>query len=378
MEHRQALAKARRWVIKIGSALLTNDGLGLNRSAIALWVKDVAALRNAGHEVVLVSSGSVAEGMARLGWTQRPGKVAELQAAAALGQASLIEAYQCELQKFELNAAQILLVHDDLSNRRRYLNARSTLKTLLGLGAVPIINENDSVATDEIRFGDNDSLAGMVANLIEADGLMLLTDQPGLYDADPRLKADACLIDEASAMDQSLVAMAGDGGRLGRGGMITKVRAAALAARSGATTVIVGGNEPHVISRVAQGEKLGTLLYAPHQPVAARKQWLAGHLQIRGELYLDDGAAAVLRRSGRSLLPVGVTKVVGRFGRGELVICLDKEGLEVARGLVNYSAEEAKSLMGQSSDRIVALLGYAGDAELIHRDNMVLALTEPE
>lgn len=373
MSRRQVLSKAKRWVVKIGSALLTNDGEGLNRQGISRWVADIVALKQQGHDVVLVSSGSVAEGMARLGWQQRPTKVAELQAAAALGQTSLIESYQREFQKAGFNAAQVLLVHDDLSDRQRYLNARSTLRTLLGLGVVPIINENDTVATDEIRFGDNDSLGGMVANLIEADGLMLLTDQQGLFDADPRSNPAAKLINEASALDQDLMAVAGDGGRLGRGGMITKVRAAALAARSGATTVIVGGAIEHVIERVAAGEVLGTLLYPPHKPVAARKQWLAGHLQSRGTLYLDDGAAAVLRRSGRSLLPVGVLRATGSFARGELVVCLDAQGEEVARGLVNYNAAEAQLLLGQSSERIVKLLGYAGDTELIHRDNMVVA-----
>lgn len=370
---RAALGRAKRWVVKIGSALLTDEGRGLDREAIADWVGQLAALRATGLELVLVSSGSVAEGMTRLGLKTRPTALHQLQAAAAVGQMGLVQTYESAFQKHGLHTAQILLVHEDVSDRRRYLNARSTLQALLELGVIPVVNENDTVATEEIRFGDNDTLAGLVANLIDADVLLILTDRPGMYEADPKLNPGAALISEASADDPGLRGKAGESaGSLGRGGMITKVKAAQLAARSGAHTVIAGGKEARVIERVVAGEQLGTLLYAAQKPVTARKQWLAGQLQTRGVLHLDDGAVRVLRESGRSLLPVGVKRVDGEFGRGELVRCVDPLGHEVARGLVNYSASEAKQIAGVSSDKIAAILRYEGEQELIHRDNMVL------
>jgi len=372
MNDRNVVCNARRWVVKIGSALLTADGRGLDRESIGHWVSQVAHLLDQGVEVVLVSSGAVAEGMSRLGWRKRPSSVHELQAAAAVGQMGLVQAYEFQFQQFNRHTAQVLLDHDDLSNRERYLNARSTLQTLIGLGAVPVINENDTVVTDEIRFGDNDSLAAMVANLIDADLLVILTDQHGLYDADPRKNPKANLISLGKAGDPALEALAGDGGALGRGGMITKLKAARLAARSGANTVIVGGREDNVLPRLAQGEALGTLLVAEQEPLAARKQWLAGRLQVRGSLTLDEGAARVLRERGRSLLPVGVQFVVGDFHRGDLVRCVDAEGLEIARGLVNYSAAESRQIIGKNSDKIAGILGYCDHKELIHRDNLVL------
>ncbi|MEH6604301.1 MAG: glutamate 5-kinase [Pseudomonadales bacterium] len=370
---RHSLTQTRRWVIKIGSALLTDDGRGLNTALMAGWVESMASLRLQGIEIVLVSSGAVAAGMTRLGWTRRPEAVHELQAAAAVGQMGLVQSWEASFQAHDLHTAQILLVHDDLSHRQRYLNARSTLKTLLGLGVVPVVNENDTVVTDEIRFGDNDKLAALVANLVDADLLVILTDQQGLFDADPRKNADANLIDVARANDSRLDDFAGDSkGELGRGGMATKLQAARLAARSGAHTVIAGGKNSDVLKAIAAGESVGSLLTASQAPVAARKQWLAGHLQIRGELELDDGAVRVLRDSGRSLLSVGICRVAGNFERGEMVSCVDSSGAEVARGLVNYSATDTSMIMGKPSDQIHAILGYQDEDELIHRDNLVL------
>jgi glutamate 5-kinase len=366
-------SECKRWVIKIGSALLTNDGQGLAVAAIDGWVEQMVVLQQAGHEILLVSSGAVAEGMSRLGWTQRPHALHELQAAAAVGQMGLVQAYESRFQKHGLHTAQVLLTHEDLADRQRYLNARSTLQTLLGLGVIPIVNENDTVTNDEIRLGDNDTLAALVANLVGADLLVLLTDQQGLFDSDPRVNADAKLIPEAQAGDVALEAMAdGSGGALGRGGMLTKVRAAARAARSGVLTLIASGDEKNVLQRIAADEALGTRLYPACAPFAARKQWLAGQLQVRGRLTLDDGAVNKLRSSGSSLLPVGVIRVDGDFKRGELVVCLGPSGKEIARGLVNYSASEAEKIIGQPSSQIEALLGYVDEVELVHRDNLVI------
>lgn len=373
MINRQQLGRTKRWVIKIGSALLTNDGRGLNRAGIEAWVEQMAALRRAGIELVLVSSGSVAEGMTRLGWKQRPHALHELQAAAAVGQMGLVQAYESCFQTHGMHTAQILLTHDDLSNRSRYLNARSTVRTLVSLGVVPVINENDTVVTDEIRFGDNDTLGALVANLVEADLLVILTDQAGLCDKDPRQHADARVLSEVQADDDRLEAMASGGaGTLGRGGMLTKVRAARLAARSGTATVIAPGREPAILKRIADGEVVGTLLLPNTEPLAARKQWLAGHLQMRGRLLLDAGAARVLRESGSSLLAVGVIGVEGDFARGEMVSCVDPSGKEVALGLVNYSAAETRRIKGKPSHQIEQMLGYVGEPELIHRDNLVV------
>lgn len=372
-ERRQSLAQSKRWVVKIGSALLTDDGKGLARDLIEGWVSQLAALRAAGLELVLVSSGSVAEGMTRLGLTQRPRHLNELQAAAAIGQMGLVQAYETYFQSHGLNTAQVLLTHDDLSDRKRYLNARSTINTLIDFGAIPIINENDTVATDEIRFGDNDTLGALVANLVDADGLIILTDQEGMFDCDPRDNPAATLLSEVSASDGDLDGMAGArAGSLGRGGMVTKVRAARLASRSGAFTVIAGGRIDSVLMRLRAGESVGTLLYPDTSRQMARKQWLAGHLQTRGKLILDDGAVAVLQRGGKSLLPVGVVSVVGSFRRGEMVACLDSSGQEVARGLVNYDALDARQIIGRASDEIDSVLGYSHEPELVHRDNLVL------
>lgn len=373
MTERPQLTRARRLVVKIGSALLTDDGKGLDAEALGGWVDQIAGLIRDGVEVVVVSSGAVAEGMSRLGWKVRPERLHELQAAAAVGQMGLVQIWEAQFKRHNLPSAQILLTHDDLSDRKRYLNARSTLRALLDFGVVPIVNENDTVVTDEIRFGDNDTLGALVANLIEADGLIILTDQQGLYDRDPRHHPDARLIDQRQAGDTGLDAMAAGGaGTLGRGGMQTKVRAARLAARSGAFTVIVGGRLEGALSRLRSGEHLGTLLLPDQGRLAARKQWLASHLQTRGILMLDDGAVRVLCQGGRSLLPVGVKAVSGKFRRGEIVSCTDGNGREVARGLVNYDADEARAIAGRSSDRITEVLGYISDEELIHRDNLVI------
>ncbi len=367
------LPATRRWVVKIGSALLTNDGQGLAREAFSGWVEQMAAHVLDGRELVLVSSGAVAEGMSRMGWRRRPTALHELQAAAAIGQMGLIRAYETCFLKRGLHTAQVLLTHDDLTNRRRYLNAQSTLRTLLRLGVVPVVNENDTVANEELRFGDNDTLAALVANLVEADLLILLTDQDGLFDSDPRNNPGARLIRESRVDNPELERMAGDSASgLGRGGMATKVRAARVAARSGTATVIASGAAPGVLARIGRGEEIGTLLVPVQGPEAARKRWLAGHLQVRGRLVLDDGAVRVLRESGRSLLAVGVKEVVGGFSRGEVVSCVDSEGREVARGLVNYSAVEADRIKGQPSSRIAEILGYMDEEELIHRDNLVL------
>ncbi|MCB1787380.1 MAG: glutamate 5-kinase [Chromatiaceae bacterium] len=372
MTGRQRLSSTQRWVIKIGSALITGDGRGLDRDRLRSWVDQVADLMAAGQEVVIVSSGAVAEGMTRMGWTRRPANLHDLQAAAAIGQMGLVQAWESCFQRRGLHTAQVLLTHDDLSDRRRYLNARSTLRALVGFGVVPVVNENDAVANEELRFGDNDTLAALVANLIEADLLVLLTDQEGLYEADPRANPSATLVSHASANDPTLDGMAGDGGLLGRGGMQTKLRAARLAARSGAATVIAYGRGENVLSRLKHGEPLGTLLTPSQGPDAARKRWLAGQLQAKGRLVLDAGAVRVLRESGRSLLAVGVRDVQGEFRRGEMVACVDETGREFARGLVNYSAGEARQIKGRPSGDIAQILGYVDEEELIHRDNLVL------
>lgn len=370
---REKVSKARRWVVKIGSALLTADGRGLDRGAMAVWVEQMVALRRSGVELVLVSSGAVAAGMSRLGWETRPATIHELQAAAAVGQMGLVQAWESSFAEHGLHTAQVLLTHDDLSDRKRYLNARSTLRTLVDLGVIPVINENDTVATDEIRFGDNDTLAALVANLVEADLLVILTDRDGMFDADPRHNPDAQLIFEARADDPSLDAVAGGaGGALGRGGMQTKLRAARLAARSGANSVIIGGRIERVLDRLRQGERLGTLLTAEQGRHAARKQWLAGHLQTRGSLMLDAGAVRALLEQRKSLLPVGVTAVEGNFRRGEMVVCLAPDGQEVARGLANYSAADAQRIIGLGTEAIEQELGYIDEPELVHRDNLVL------
>lgn len=373
MKQHSDIKQARRWVVKIGSALITGDGRGLDRDRLRTWVDQLADLIERGHEIVLVSSGAVAEGMSRIGMTRRPHALHELQAAAAIGQMGLVQAWESCFQRRGLHTAQVLLTHDDLSDRRRYLNARGTLRALVSRGVVPVVNENDVVANDELRFGDNDSLAALVANLIEAELVVLLTDQQGLFSADPRSNPDAELVRVTEAGAPELDGMAGESrGALGRGGMYTKLRAARLAGRSGAATVIADGREPDVLLRLAVGEHLGTLLLPGQEPEAARKRWLAGHLQVRGRLRLDDGAVKVLRQSGRSLLAVGVRDVEGNFRRGELVACVDAQGREVARGLVNYAADEARRIQGRPSAEIESILGYVDEDELIHRDNLVI------
>lgn len=372
MGERAEIAASRRWVVKVGSALLTNDGRGLDEGVIASLVEQLAQLREAGCEVVLVSSGAVAAGIVRLGWKARPHLLHELQAAAAVGQSILVQSYESAFKRYNLATAQILLVHDDVLTRERYLNARGTLTTLLRLGVVPIVNENDTVVTEEIRFGDNDTLAALVANLIDADVLVLLTDQQGLYREDPRYNPEATLVESCDVNDPGLDSMAGEGGALGRGGMVTKLRAARLAARSGTETVIASGRVENILQSMVAGANVGTWLRTGKQPQNARKQWLAGMVQTAGSVELDEGAVRVLRESGRSLLPVGVRAVRGDFSRGDMVSCRDIQGREIARGLVNYNADETRRIMGSSSRDIESILGYQGDEELIHRDNLVL------
>ena len=368
---RQALTTARRWVIKIGSAVLTDNGQGLSHEFIARLASDVIALREQGREVIIVSSGAVAAGLARLGLDTRPSALDELQAAAAVGQSSLVQAYEAAFAPSGYLCAQILLSHDDVKSRDRYLNARATLQTLLDKGVIPIVNENDTVVTDEIRFGDNDTLAALVANLIDADALLMLTDQQGLFNADPRAVSDATLIQETDAHDTSLDAMVSEGSTLGRGGMVSKLRAARLAARSGALAVIADGREPQVVRHIADGAIIGTLFTTEKQPQPARKQWLASLLYPKGQLVLDAGAVKGVSQAGRSILPVGVTAVTGDFLRGDLVRCVDTAGEEIARGLSNYSAADAKKLLGRASADIEAILGFGGEEELIHRDNLI-------
>lgn len=373
MNSRENFKHAKRIVVKIGSSLLTKGGKGLDKTAIAQWVAQMAALRKSGVDVILVSSGSVAEGVWRLGLKARPTTLHELQAAAAVGQMGLVRVFDDTFQQHDLHASQVLLTHDDLSNRQRYLNARSTLLTLLQFGVVPGINENDTVATEEIRFGDNDTLAALVANLVEADLLLILTDQQGLFTADPSVDTDATLISQINVNDERLESMAGESrSGLGRGGMSTKVSAARLAARSGAATVIAAGATNNVIQAVLKGDVIGTHFLPDIEPLLARKRWLAGQLQVKGQLVLDNGAVEMLKNNGKSLLAVGVKWATGQFERGELVSCLDQNGVEIARGLVNYGSEETQKIAGKSSADFQLILGYADDLELIHRDNLVL------
>ncbi len=373
MNTQSLVLDAKCLVVKVGSSLVTNNGEGLDRAAIAAWVGQIARLVKEKKQVVLVSSGAVAEGMQRLGWKKRPTAINELQAAAAVGQMGLVQMYESCFSEHSLHTAQVLLTHDDLTDRKRYLNARSTLRTLLDLKVIPIINENDTVVTDEIRFGDNDTLASLVANLIEADVLVILTDQPGLYSADPRKNKDAKFIQHATAGALELENMAGGvGSTIGSGGMLTKVLAAKRAARSGAHTVIASGREKDVLLRLAAGELLGTHLHAEQIKTLAKKQWLADHLRLGGQVVLDAGAIKALLEDGKSLLPIGVTTVQGEFERGDVVACVDAEGREIARGLVNYSAAETARILRRKSTEIEAILGYVDAAELIHRDNLVL------
>ena len=375
VETQRALVRdARRIVIKVGSSLVTNEGRGVDAQAIGNWCRQLAGLAAQGREVVMVSSGAIAEGMKRLGWSARPNQLPELQAAAAVGQMGLVQMYESQLSRHGLRSAQVLLTHADLADRERYLNARSTLQTLLTLKAIPVINENDTVVNDEIKFGDNDTLAALVANLIEADALVILTDQRGLYATDPRQDPSARFIDEAAAGDPELERMAGGvGSAIGRGGMITKVLAAKRAAGSGAGTVIAWGDEPDVLLRLAAGEAIGTALWASTPKLAARKQWMADHLQLRGSVTVDAGAMQKLRAEGKSLLPIGVIEIEGEFARGDVIAVCSLGAGEIARGLANYSAAETRMIARKPSSQIQATLGYAGEPELIHRDNLVLS-----
>jgi glutamate 5-kinase len=370
----EALKTARRIVVKVGSSLVTNEGRGVDAQAVDNWCRQMAALAREGREVVMVSSGAIAEGMKRLGWTVRPKELHELQAAAAVGQMGLAHVYETKLREHGMGSAQVLLTHADLADRERYLNARSTLLTLLSLKVIPVINENDTVVNDEIKFGDNDTLGALVANLIEADAMVILTDQKGLFTADPRKNPQARFVDEAQAGAPELERMAGGAGSsLGRGGMLTKILAAKRAARSGASTVIAWGREPDVLIRLAAGEAIGTALIAPTQKMAARKQWMADHLQLRGAVVIDDGAVAKVMQQGKSLLPIGVTAVQGEFHRGDVIAVLAPSGAELARGLANYGSSEARLIARKASREFEKLLGFTGEPEMIHRDNMVLS-----
>ncbi len=374
---RQQVSEGKRWVIKVGSSSVTKNGRGLNMQAIANLTSQLASLVDSNKEVILVSSGAIAEGMNRLAWEKRPHAVYELQAAAAVGQMGLIQAYESCLQKHSLHSAQVLLTHEDLQDRKRYLNARTTLRKLLSLNVIPVVNENDTVATDEIKFGDNDTLAALVCNLIGADALIILTDQQGILESPPEEDSsnntNNILIDEISAHDSLLDQVAGpSAGELGRGGMLTKISAARLAARAGAITIIAPGKVENILLEIAAGKKHGTLLYPNNEPLVARKQWIANQLYTNGQLVLDEGACLVISQEGKSLLSIGVQEVKGNFERGEVVSCVNSKGEEIARGLVNYSAKEAKQLKGIASSEIETTLGYSEEPELIHRDNLVV------
>ena len=374
-ENSTILQDARRIVVKVGSSLVTNEGRGLDEQAIGEWCRQLSALVREGRELIMVSSGAIAEGMKRLGWQQRPKALNELQAAAAVGQMGLAQMYETQLRQNGLGSAQVLLTHADLADRERYLNARSTLLTLLSHGVLPVINENDTVVNDEIKFGDNDTLGALVANLVEADALIILTDQKGLYSADPRVDPSATFVHTARAGDAQLEAMAGGAGSsIGKGGMITKILAAKRAAGSGASTVIAWGRETDVLLRLAKGEAIGTLLVAPTQKQQARKQWMADHLQLRGSITVDNGAVDKVRKEGKSLLPIGMTAVEGEFSRGEVIAILDPQGVEIARGLANYASAEARLICRKPSGEIEASLGYIAEPEMVHRDNLVLSL----
>ncbi len=369
----QALKNARRIVVKVGSSLVTDEGRGVDAEAVGNWCRQMAAIAGQGREVVMVSSGAIAEGMKRLGWTTRPKEIHELQAAAAVGQMGLAQIYESKLREHGMGSAQVLLTHADLADRERYLNARSTLLTLLSHKVIPVINENDTVVNDEIKVGDNDTLGALVANLVEADALVILTDQKGLYSADPRKNPDARFIHEAQAGAPELEQMAGGAGSsIGKGGMITKILAAKRAAKSGASTVIAWGREPDVLLRLAGGEAIGTALLAPTQKMAARKQWMADHLQMRGTVVVDDGAVIKLRDGGKSLLPIGVVEVTGEFHRGDVIAVRSLAGVEIARGLANYSSSQARLIARKPSSEFERLLGFTGEPEMIHRDNLVL------
>jgi glutamate 5-kinase len=368
------LQRARRIVVKVGSSLVTNEGRGVDADAVGHWCRQMAALAGEGRELVMVSSGAIAEGMKRLGWSVRPKEIHELQAAAAVGQMGLAQIYESKLREHGMGSAQVLLTHADLADRERYLNARSTLLTLLSHRVIPVINENDTVVNDEIKFGDNDTLGALVANLVDADALVILTDQRGLYSADPRKDPSARLIDEVRAGDPELERMAGGAGSsIGRGGMITKVLAAKRAASSGASTVIAYGREPDVLLRLAAGDAIGTTFVAATPKLAARKQWMADHLQLRGAVVVDDGAARKVRDEGKSLLPIGVTEVQGEFQRGDVIAVRTLAGAELARGLANYDSSQARLIARKPSSEFEKLIGYTGEPEMIHRDNLVLA-----
>lgn len=371
-DERNKIKNTKRWVVKIGSALLTDNGCGLKHDVLDNWVRQITTLNKQGIDIVVVSSGAVAEGVSRLGWGKRPNVVHELQAAAAVGQMGLIQAYEACFKKHNKQTAQILLTHDDVANRARYLNARTSLKTLLKLGVIPVVNENDTIATDEIRFGDNDTLAGLVANLIDADLLVLLTDQKGLFTADPRLDESAELIEQADAADSILEKYAGEGGSLGRGGMRTKLKAARVATQSATPTIIASGNEDSILLKIANGEMVGTLLTTKEETLQAKKQWLANQAYLKGSVVLDDGAVSALTDNGKSLLPVGIKSVFGEFKRGEVISCVDQSGNEIARGLTNYDSIQTKLISGKSTHEIQDVLGHIEEDELIHRDNLIL------
>ena len=371
-KERKKIKATRRWVIKIGSALITDNGCGLKHDVLDNWVNQISALNERGIDIVIVSSGAVAEGLTRLGWKDRPNVVSKLQAAAAVGQMGLIQAYEVCFQKYNKRTAQVLLTHDDIADRARYLNARTSLNTLLQLNVIPIVNENDTVATDEIRFGDNDTLAALVANLIDAELLILLTDQKGLYTSDPRINESAEFVEKAEANDPQLISYAGESNTQGRGGMRTKLKAASIAAKSNTDTIIASGNEKLILIKIADGNLVGTLLTTPKETLSARKQWLANQSHVKGTITIDNGAEKALESSGKSLLPIGVKSIIGEFKRGEMVSCINESGKEIARGLSNYNSTQARLIIGKSSKDIQKLLDCADEDEIIHRDNMIL------
>ncbi len=372
VDGQRQLKACKRIVVKIGSSLLTANGQGLDLEAISHWAKQIVDLHHAGHEMILVTSGAVAEGMVRMKLPHRPTDLPSLQACAAIGQMGLIQTWSSVLDRHHIKTAQVLLTHDDLTDRRRYLNSCDALQQLIDWHVIPVINENDTVSTDEIRFGDNDTLAAMVAGQVHADLLIILTDQQGMFDADPRSNPEAKLLSTVRALDETLFEMAGGSGTLGTGGMLTKVRAARLAAKSGCPTLIASGESDRVLARLMAGELLGTLFITDDDRMTAHQQWLAAHLQTAGRLVIDDGAVNAIKTQHRSLLPVGVKAIEGHFDRGDVVECVDRQGKRIAVGRVNFSSRSAELVKGLASDKVYQVLGEARSLEMIHRNHMAI------
>jgi len=370
---KKTLGKTRRIVVKVGSSILASVEKGLHREVFSHLAKEISDIKRKGYEIVLVSSGAIAAGMEKLGYRARPQSITQKQATAAVGQGRLMKIYEDHFSRYQQIVAQILLTHDDLSHRRRFLNARNTLLALLGLGIIPIINENDTVVVDEIKFGDNDNLSALIANLIEADLLVILTDMEGLCDADPRYHPQAHCISLVEDIDMDIGARIGDaGGPWNVGGMISKIQAARKASRSGIPTVIACGTKEGVLHQILRGKEIGTLILPKEEALSSRKRWIAFNLKPKGDVVVDEGAKRAIVQKGKSLLPSGIVRIRGAFDRGDPVSCLGPKGKEFARGLVNYSAAELEKIKGLRTDHIERALGYKYSDEIIHRDDLVV------